>query len=308
MTYITLAESSSASSNLLDNGGFEIWQRGTSFSNVSGPGQLVYTADRWGVVTDQASTVTVSKETSTIDTGLASMKVVISGTSGGHVWYIRQNIENIADYRGKQISFSIRVNASTANAIKATIQDNISGAATSSFATTGGWVTLTGTMKVDPAATILIFQVGMLNVPDKQDGTYYFDSAVVSVGSTPVSFIPTNPQVDLARCMRYFQVIGGTTDTYLFAGMCYASNNAEFGYSFPVPMRIAPTVTVNNTANWGVTGSNGATISLTGFTVSKISTNVAFFNLSVTTGLAQGNSTILYCSNANATTYFSADF
>ena len=39
-------------------------------------------------------------------------------------------------------------------------------------------------------------------------GTYYVDNAMLVVGSQPADYAPLHPADDLARCLRYYEIIG----------------------------------------------------------------------------------------------------
>lgn len=272
---INFGQYQNARANILDNGGFEIWQRGTSFS---APASLSYLSDRWFNVTDEATNVTVTKETTTIDSvGLASMKVVVTSTGANHVWYVRQKIENYADYRGKQLSVSIRVNSNIASAIRLEVFDDVSGDNTSSYAgSSGTWETLTASITVSATATAITVQVGMITAGDKKNGTYYFDSAMLIQGSEAVSFVGTNPKVDLGRCQRFYQksfpIATAPAQNAGVTGAICVKNPIALGdpsvyVDFKVTMRATPTVTTYNpsaaNANWrNVTAGSDSTVSV----------------------------------------------
>src|SRR5689334_21657431 len=117
MTYITPTESSSAGTlNILDNGGREIWQRGTSFTN---PVINSYTADRWKVSVTGTPSWVVSRDSTTanVDSGTYSMSVNITSVGGSTVFNLSQFIENYKDYAGKTLTLTARVKASVANKI-----------------------------------------------------------------------------------------------------------------------------------------------------------------------------------------------
>src|SRR6185437_8122446 len=93
--------------NIIDNGGFEIWQRGTTFNSVASG---TYTADRWSTDVSGA-TLNITKEIVNVDSGLASMSFNV--TAPGSLVSsldVAQTIENgIVFYTGKTLSLSVRV-------------------------------------------------------------------------------------------------------------------------------------------------------------------------------------------------------
>ena len=247
--------------NILDNGGFEIWQRGTSFTN---PASSIYTADRWvSAYTGGTPTATVTKETSTIDTGLAAFKYVLTATNSATVVVFKNFIENYADYRGKTITFSCRIKSSVANSINIGITDDNGNTASATNVGTN-FETLTVTKTISATATTLNVEFGMRSVA-AQALTFYADSAILVLGSETIPFVPTNPLIDMARCQRYFY---STFDPGITPAQASGSNLGALTYTihtagvkndtaelrFPVTMRVAPTITTYNpassNANW----------------------------------------------------------
>jgi len=307
LSWADVAAGTNATTNLLDNGGFEIWQRGTSFS---APASTAYTADRWKVSTTEAANVTVTKETTTIDgVGLASMKVVNTSTGASKTWSVYQLIENYADYRGKAITVSIRVKTSVASAVKIGIDDGVATSYSSFHTGGGGWETLTASLTVNAATTSLYVSVGMIFVGDKKDGTYYWDSAMLVFGSTASTFYSVSPANDLLRCQRFFQVYGGVTqDTMLCTGQNYTTVNNTYYMQLVVPMRVIPTLTVNNATNFVTTSAAFGNISMTALAIgSTFHTTEICLNGTVAAGLVAGNVTMLYSNNDNASLYLTAD-
>src|SRR6185295_1211753 len=96
-------------SNIIDNGGFEIWQRGTSFTNFVG-----YHADRWQISTS-CTVYTVAQESgaANIDSGIYSARCTITTAAGG-VFRIGQSPENPAQYVGKTMTYSARIKSNVA--------------------------------------------------------------------------------------------------------------------------------------------------------------------------------------------------
>lgn len=249
---VNLGGSSTVAPNILINGGFEFWQRATSFS---APAATIYLSDRWKVDTSEAANVTVTKETTVVDAvGLASMKVVVASAGASKYWVVQQFIENFADYRGKTVTASVRVNTSVATAVRVVLGDSATSASSSFHTGGGGWETLSVTLTVDPAATALAVTVGMTTAGDKKNGTYYFDNSMLTVGSSAMNFVSTDPAIDFGRCQRYyfktFDVgtvpvqnsgtnIGALSYSVHTAGVF--NDLAELTY--PVRMRVVPTVT-----------------------------------------------------------------
>src|SRR5215471_2524979 len=220
-----------ARANLLTNPGFEVWQRGNGAFTANG----AWTADRWQLNLAGTSTASVSKSTSTVDTGSAA-SAQITYTHNAVSPY-QQKIEDINQLRGRTISLSIRVNASAANAVRLLIsfQTN-SGSNTYSTYHTGGstWQTLTATASVPSNETNVY-----INVSLEASCTAYLDNAMLIVGSTPADYVPLHPADDLARCLRYYE----KHYPEIFAYVVNAGSACGYGVPFRAIKPVAPTIT-----------------------------------------------------------------
>lgn len=220
--------------NLLTNGGFEVWQRGAGPFGGSG----FYTADRW-TTSLFAGTNTVTKETTTIDGGAASLKNVVTSPTS---IYILQRIEDYAQLRGQTISLSVRVNQSVASGAVAVITDSSGTTTGSAVATTGSFVTLTVTRTLGAAITTL--DVG---VQFTAAGTFYLDNAMLVIGPAPAPYRPLHPQEELARCQRYYEILSADYNTVASAG----AQNLGYALNYRQDKGGTPTLTKNGT--WSVT-------------------------------------------------------
>ncbi len=228
-----------ASGNLLVNGGFEIWQRGTGSFTSTG----VYCADRWIL---DGTVMTVTKETTTMDNSNAAAKVVVAAYGGGTVGLLQKLEENI-QFRGKTVSASIRINQSVASQVALKIQETGVGSTTSSTSvTTGSFVTLTVTRTLSSSFTDLSIEVVFTG-----NGTYYLDNCMLVIGPNAAPYEPLHPQEELARCQRYYTVWPGTAQPTFINGYGAAGAAGGVLWFFPVTMYAAPTVTKNGT--WAVT-------------------------------------------------------
>jgi len=292
--------------NIADNGGFEINQRGTTSTN---PANNTYgTVDRWKVQNSEATTVTVTRETTTIDTvGLASMKVVVTGSTASKYWQVMQNVENYADYRGKTLTLSVRVNANTASAVRASLYDGTTQSFSSYHTGGGAWETLTVTQAISATTTDLELIIGMCQAGDKKNGTYYFDSAMAVIAAEPVAFVGTNPEVDLARCQRFYTRLGDkVTNEQMVSLMCWTTVLALGAYQYPVPMRAAPTITFTGPTNFQIYHSTIAT-NATAMSASVPSVMNCQIAITVASGLTVGRAGILTQSATSSFIEFSAD-
>lgn len=233
-----------ARQNLLTNGSFDIWQRGNGAFTANG----AYTADRWVLALGAGSTCSITRSTTTVDTGSgASMAVTYTHAAQT---IIQQKIEDVGGLRGRPITVQMRVNASAANAVRLLVSFQANaGSNTYSTYHPGGsaWQTLTVTVTV-PANETGVF----VNVLLEASCTAYLDNATLCVGTSALAYAPLHPADELARCLRYYEVHGGANVTYPF--MAFSSNGASHAIAispgFAVQKAVVPTITKNGT--WGV--------------------------------------------------------
>ena len=188
----------SVQQNLLINGGFEIWQRGTSFVDL---GNNLYGPDRWKSVRDTLTTYTISKETSVTDSGAAALKCVLTKGSGTY-WYMEQSVENYQEYRGKTLTVSARVKTNVATGVKIKFGDGVTDSFSSYHTGDNTWQTLSVTKTMDASATAVIVRIGFI-ASDLQTSTTYFDSAMLVLGSQPATYVARPFAQELALCQRY---------------------------------------------------------------------------------------------------------
>lgn len=297
--------------NIIDNGGFEIWQRGAGpFTNFTG-----YFADRWQISTS-CTAYSAAKETgaSNIDSGAASCKLVITTAVGG-VFRIGQSVENDSQYTGKVMTFSARVKSNVAG-VKMFVSYS-GGQTAGAVGHTGGNTFETLSVTLTIPNTGLTFSIGFdsvnttvgTSVPPSA-GTFYVDSVVLVPGSNISSYNPLPLQIDLARCQRFFYATPALSNAFICHGQCQNTTTSAYIFRFPVPMRIGPTLTVNNITNFTTWDAGGNPIALTSLFNAGAVANTDTYLLQglVASGLVTGNATSLRTGNANATLFFSADF
>lgn len=223
---------------------------------------------------DAGTSVTISTDNVTLDAGTYAMSFKLNSVGAATYAGIFQGIENFADYRGKTLSASVRVKATTG--VKLFIYD---GTFSFSAAHSGGntFETLTVTKTISASAGTLSLTIGY----DAADGggvspsisTSYFDSVMLVVGSQPIVFIPKDTQVELAQCQRYYEKsyallvppgsnTGLSGDIEETAGAQIAATTVETGLIyFKVQKRTIPTIALFNGDGTSGTWSWYSTIS-----------------------------------------------
>jgi len=234
--------------NLLDNGGFEIWQRGTSFNQGDGhPRQ----SDRWTKEKNGAPTYTVTQDSANRDTNsLYCVKLNISALGGCTRWWSVQNMEDVELYRGMTLSFSVRVKTSIANVVQIGFWTNTGGDSFSSqkHSGSGNYETITYTYTIPTNATGR--WAVMINLDAPSTGDYYWDNAMLVVGAVPADYIPIDASQELARCQRFYEK-GHTC----LGGYLRAAGSGRYTRTrthFSVSKRVVPTVVLTLTSGSNV--------------------------------------------------------
>ena len=243
-----------AGKNFIINGGFDIWQRGTSFSVPAF--NFPYTADRW--TTFNGNAMTISQETTTVPTGANyALKVTGGATTSGYE--VEQGIESVNAIRlaGKTVTASILATGTTGVTHSITVQYSTSvdpNAATGSWTgispagsatvTSGTFSQIKTTVAIPSTAKSLRFLITVGSLTSGQ--TAIFGNAQLELGSVPTEFSRAGGTIqgELAACQRYywrFTVPTAYANLAPSAGIGVSSTVARFAFLPPVPMRTTPT-------------------------------------------------------------------
>jgi hypothetical protein len=318
-----------AGKNAVINGGYDIWQRGTSFTIAA----RQYTADRFessiGAMT--AGTLTVSRQSA----GLTGFNYALrfqrnSGattTGSGYLTYSMESNQFLS-LQGKAITFSFYARAganysmtgSTVNLIVNTgtgtdenINNGLTGSAniiSSSPTLTTSWQRFAVNATVSSTATELgfYFQYAGTGTAGAND---YFDITGIQLelGSTATPFSRSGGtyQGELALCQRYYQRISSinATTAYMHFGMgqAYSTSAAKVPIPLKVTMRTAPSI--SSTGSIGLLNSVNSAINNASLAVESgpgNSPDVCSLVATGSSGLTAGNATTLIA-NANNTCY-----
>jgi hypothetical protein len=262
---------STSNRNVLINGDFKVWQRGTSKAMGTGTG-TGFLADRWiANRSGYAAGGTVSRQTATLDGFQYCSRVQRdSATSGTAIVYYFQTMEssNCVPLINKTVSYSfyIRAGANLSGSVvarlysgTATDQGNYPDSAitgsvtviTSTLSLTTSWqrVTLSGTVGATAAQLFAGFEWTPSGTAGAAD---YFEVTGVQLeaGSVATPFEFENYGTTLGKCQRYYQqsYIAGTpagtnTTTNLTRISCsYISIYGNGSVFFSTQLRAQPTI------------------------------------------------------------------
>jgi hypothetical protein len=327
-----------AGKNFVANGGFDIWQRGTSIS-LAASASNIYTADRWVTASGANQAMTVARYPTSDTTNLPNIQYCArvqrnSGQTGTSNIGFLQTFEtvNSIPYAGKTVTFSFYARAglnysATSNGLTAFV---ISGTGTdqsifsgitnqvnngiTTFNLTTTWARYTLTTTIPSNATQLLPYFQWTPTSTALTNDYYEITGIqLEIGSvaTPFSRAGGTLQGELALCQRYYQRLAASS-IYPYAfftqGTVNSSTQVKCLYTANVAMRSAPSFAKNG--NW-VIGPGGQTVSSIQ-TDMYTSNNGSFpqWNIlvNVASGLTVGQSAFIYANN-DSTAYleFSAE-
>jgi hypothetical protein len=200
--------------NLLINGDFQVWQKGTIFDPITS----TYTADRWAFSAGTAGAGSVKK----LPNGLRFI-----ANHKDEFIFLQQFIEFGSRFLGEVLTASIKVNG-VIQKVTGELSANVvsSSEANVYFA-----------YNQEKDAIHLVTQVN--------NGFIDIEWVKLEVGSIATPFIPRLYAEELSLCKRYFNRI--TCSAPMMTGFITGSNNFYLIYNFPVTMRKVPTFSTDIT-------------------------------------------------------------
>lgn len=233
--------------NVLINGAFDIWQRGSSFTNDG------YTADRWRAINVNA--VSQQQGPTLAQTGQAgaSAFAIRFGNSTPTFPQIQQRIErnrcrHLAG-RTVTLSFYARQISGTASLFcesiipgsadnYATVSSTFIGTAWAAGAGSATWAKYSFTFTVPSAAETAGFGI-LITCGNTSAATVEVAMVQLELGAVATPFEYHHTADTLLRCKRYCQVVGnGNIITF------YGATGGSMAIDLPVEMRVSPTMSV----------------------------------------------------------------
>jgi hypothetical protein len=232
-----------ARDSLLVNGSFDNWQRGVGPFTANG----AYSADRWLIGLIGTDTLSVSRDTANADVSsqYCAACTFVLGTGAGGTSLVQQSNDTYLSLRGKTVTVSARVKTTVANGMRLRCNDGgTTGVQRGNFHSGSGvYETISLTYAVSTNAVQFA-----INFEFDVSGTYYLDNAMLVVGSQAASYVPMHPADDLARCLRYYEVLGsGSTAGLSMGGYMSAGGTVYMPLVYKAVKAVAPTVTKNGT-------------------------------------------------------------
>jgi hypothetical protein len=254
----------SAGKNFLINGNFDIWQRGTSFSN---PSNVAYTADRWNNGGNAGGTTTISQQTTGVPVGAQYCIRTAYGASSSYSSK-SQIIEtlNTSQLWGKTVTLSVKLrrNASFASNLRVLLRKSVTvdaaqgstwveitsvqvaNASLPTGTTSADWYTYSVTVAIPQDGTANSLQFFVSEVSVGASGEYWeMAQAQLELGSVATTFTRTGGTIqgELAACRYYYSRFDSQTaagnDGNFSTGVVYSSTVPLIPFSFP-QMRVRP--------------------------------------------------------------------
>lgn len=260
--------------NYCINGGFDVWQRGTTFNNVA---NSTYTADRWVQYNGTVTTVNVTRQDIS-SLGLGTQYCLRSERSAGTgTWVLETNLETstLNQLKGKTITVSLLLRKGSALTSDLTLDfkttttearggNNVDATTvtvlnSSLNTTTFTRVSASLAIPASTAALGLCFQIRVASQAGAAGAYFEVAQVVINEGSLVAPYSPAagTPQGELMLCMRYWHQLKGAYLAHKYSG---GAGNAWTAYlSLSTPMRATPTIDNYSTATMnsgGIAGSN----------------------------------------------------
>jgi hypothetical protein len=321
-----------AASNPVINGGFDIWQRGTSFS-IAASTNNSYTADRWTMACGANQAMTISRQATSDTTNLPNIQYCLrfqrnSGQTGTGAVYIAQSFETVNSiyFAGKTITLSFYARAgANYSASSSTFSANIAtGTGTDQNRITGPYtgdsvsttnVTLTTTWQrfsytITAATNITELAIFFNYTPTGTAGAAdYFEVTGVQIdmGSVALPFRRAMNTLagELAACQRYYYSIAGL-NVNLANATGYSTTVIRAVRPHPVPMRGTPSFSASSGTSYYRYFGNNTSIGVSSITDDYKDSLSIQYNIT-TTGLTVGYSYWIVLDNASSKIEISAE-
>ena len=319
--------------NKLINGGFDIAQRGTSFTSTSSANNDdTYNLDRWYVLSDGNDAVDIT-QTTTVPTG-AKYSIGLDVETVNKKFGIAQIIENANCYDAiggnVTLSFQAKVSATTKlDNVKCAVvawsgtADSVTSDIISAWGAEGtnptlianatyentpanlnvttSWATYSVTANVDTSSTTNIIVFIWSDVTDTTLGDFlYVTNVQLEKGSTATSFDYRPYGTELSLCQRYCIAYNPSGTYYRFfgGGDCENTTNYQPVINFTVTMRASPTLTAAGSASDYAIYSAGTITACSALPViDKMSPYGGNLNCNVASGLTAGRGGQLMSNN-----------
>lgn len=281
--------------NYIINGNFDIWQRGTSATNIING---TFLADRWGTYMG-GSSASISRQSFTPgqtevpgNPTFFHRTVVTSAVGANNFVDMQHHIENVALTSGKTYTLSFYAKADSSKNIAVAIgqnfgaggSPNVGGVGSQLVALTSSWKKYSITFNVpsilgktlgtnnDHYQYIVFYFDAGVNLTNasglgQQSGTFDIAQVQFEEGSVATNFEYRPIEIELDLCQRYFETsfdfggIGLVTSIYGWYSTQIPSSSNRIVVPFKTRKRVTPTITLyspNTGAQGYISASNSS--------------------------------------------------
>lgn len=272
-----------AGKNIVINGDFRIWQRGTSGFSLGG----AYNSDRWAFYRDgSGATDAITQQSFTAGAAPVAgyeapffwrYSATVAGT-GGTERSLYQRIEDVRTFANQTVTVSFWAKADATRTITLSLSQNFgSGGSTSvttsltSQSVTTSWARYSATVAVPSVSgktigTSSYLQL-LLGFPINVTETIDIWGVQLEAGLVATAFQTATGTLagELAACQRYYQqIVNGNTQN-IGVGWNYSASYSICMLYLPVKMRVEPTLSVTSGTNFYAFERNGGLDYINGF-------------------------------------------
>ena len=290
LNYTPLTSPVTSYKNKIINGGFDIWQRGTTFSAHNS-----YTSDRWLLLIDGAgATRSVSQQSFTPGNPITGYEPTFflrynQSVAGSSATFniIEQRIEDVRTLAGQNVTISFWAKASSSTTITSQMQQvfgtggssEVQSISTQTHNLTTSWTRYSYTATVASISGKTIgtnsFATFRFNFPNNSTFTVDIWGVQVEKGSTATEFEQRHITDEIRLCQRYFW------RGFVAAGGGWGGSGGTVPlvcWPYPVKMRAAP---IWAWISGGIAGNGNQGYNITGVVTSTIQADSAILGFSI---------------------------
>ena len=279
--------------NLIINGGFQCWQRGTSVGDGSTVLNDEFLADRWRCDDGVGGNMIISQQSFT--TGQTDVpnnpkfyhRLDFPTTAPSDNGIVEQRIEGVSTAAGETVTLSFWAKGTMSSSISinivqyfgtggspsATVDTSIT-----TFSLTSSWVKHTVNINVPSISGKTIGSdtndyLSVKFLTGTNTGQFDLAQVQLEVGETATPFEHRSYGDELARCQRYGWRIAEGLQKRVATGVWNNSTSADIIWPLPVQMRAAPTLTVASNGallDFAVSWHNVTSVTLSGETTNRL--------------------------------------
>ena len=245
--------------NLLINGDFQVWQRGTSF--ISTENKIDYRADRWFTMQKGIKVERVTNTSPSMSE--FSLRLTTQSTSEQGQSYLVQPIENNSIFEGKTVTLSFWIKGIGKSTILNCRVGNEKNKQ-SIINLTQEWQFVKITQKANFDTTTkwnsgVIFYTALQNPFSEGDG-YEITGIKLELGNKATPFIPRSYGEELALCQRYYQSLNLYKQKYYGVGILNSDGSNTGILRIPLSFQLRQYPTFILKGKLSVILSDGVTI------------------------------------------------